>query len=113
MSDQEQSARVASVRDGIDYSETIHHYLSTRPSLLLMNILLLEREQFSLQFPGLVSQLAAELTQLSLHCFTDDRLSLERVVTDRSVAILNFLQVSSPFFSHSVRNNELFQRNTF
>ena len=91
MSDWEQSARVASVRDGIDYSETIHHYLSTRPSLLLMNVLQLEREEFSLQFPGLVSQLAAELTRLSLHCFTDDRLSLERVVTDRSVAILNFL----------------------
>ena len=45
----------------------------------------MEREEFSLQFPGLVSQLAAELTRLSLHCFTDGRISLERVVTDRSV----------------------------
>ena len=98
MSDWEQSARVASVRDGIDYSETIHHYLSTRPSLLLMNILQLEREEFSLQFPGLVSQLAAELTRLSLHCFTDDRLSLERVVTDRSVDKVKFLYISPSSF---------------
>ena len=39
MSDQEQSARVASVREGIDYSETIHNYLSTRPSDIIMRIL--------------------------------------------------------------------------
>ena len=45
----------------------------------------MEREEVSLQFPSLVSQLAAELTRLSLHCFTDGRISLERVVTDRSV----------------------------
>ena len=36
---QEQSARVANVRDGIDYSETIHNYLSTRPAGIIMNIL--------------------------------------------------------------------------
>ena len=36
---QEQSARVASVREGIDYSETIHNYLSTRPSDIIMKIL--------------------------------------------------------------------------
>ena len=45
----------------------------------------MEREEFTAQFPGLVSQLIAELTRLSLHCFTDGRVSLERVVTDRSV----------------------------
>ena len=36
---QEQSARVASVREGIDYSETIHNYLSSRPSGIIMQIL--------------------------------------------------------------------------
>ena len=36
---QEQSARVANVRAGIDYSETIHNYLSTRPSDIIMKIL--------------------------------------------------------------------------
>lgn len=79
----EQSARVASVRDGIDYSETIHNYLSTRPSNLIMKILQLEREEFSVELPGLVGQLAAELISLSLHCFTDGSTSLERVVQDR------------------------------
>ena len=30
---------MANVRDGIDYSETIHNYLSTRPAGIIMNIL--------------------------------------------------------------------------
>ena len=30
---------MASVREGIDYSETIHNYLSTRPSDIIMQIL--------------------------------------------------------------------------
>ena len=33
----------------------------------------------------MASQLAAELTSLSLHCFNDGPSSLERVVQDRSV----------------------------
>jgi len=79
----EQSARVANVRDGIDYPETIHNFLATRPVDLIMKILQLERSEFSVQFSGLASQLAAELTSLSLHCFNDGLTSLERVVMDR------------------------------
>ena len=34
---------MARVRDGIDYSETIHNFLSTRPSDVIMKILQVER----------------------------------------------------------------------
>ena len=43
----------------------------------------MEREQFGRELPGLVSRISAEFVALSLHCFTDGRDSLERVVQDR------------------------------
>ena len=96
---QEQSARQANVRAGIDFPETVHNFLSNRP-LELVNLVLqvrpsnnlnnsnifssqADRDNFSRQMPDLVTRISAELTALSLHCFTDGRDSLERVVQDR------------------------------
>ena len=43
---------MASVREGIDYSETIHNYLSTRPSDIIMRIL-----QVSFLHPDMLTKL--------------------------------------------------------
>lgn len=83
----EQSASLASVRDNVDYAETMHSFLSVRPVELLMMVLQADSQEFTTRLAPMVRRIAAEATALSLHCFTDRMTSLERVVQDRLTAL--------------------------
>ena len=81
---QEQSSSLASVvRDNVDYAETMHSFLSVRPVELVMMVLQADSQEFTTRLARMVRRIAAEATALSLHCFTDRMVSLERVVQDR------------------------------
>ena len=81
---QEQSSSLASVvRDNVDYAETTHSFLSVRPVELVMMVLQADSQEFTTRLAPMVRRIAAEATALSLHCFTDRMISLERVVQDR------------------------------
>ena len=80
---QEQCASLASVRDNVDYAETMHSFLSVLPVELVMMILQADTREFTHWVPLMVWKIAAVATALSLHCFTDRMVSLERVVQDR------------------------------
>ena len=80
---QEQSASLASVRDNVDYAETMHSFLSVRPVELVMMVLQADTQELTTRLATMVRRIAAEASALSLHCFTDRMISLERVVQDR------------------------------
>lgn len=79
----EEAARLASVRPGVDYQESVHYFLSSRPAELVLLCLQPDTQQFTARASEEVRSLAGELVALSLHCFTDGQASLERVVRDR------------------------------
>jgi len=79
----ESTARVANVRPGVSYPETMHRFLSTRPVELVNLILLADNATFARDVGPLVRRIMAEGTALSLHCFSDGQVSLERVVENR------------------------------
>jgi len=81
------SASLATVGNNINYAETMHNFLSTRPVELIMKILQADSTEFSATLSPLVRRIAAEAMALSLHCFTDRMVSLERVVQDRLTAL--------------------------
>jgi len=83
----EQSANLASVRDSVDYPETLHNFLSVRPVELVMMVMQADTQEFTTRLGPMVRRIAAEATALSLHCFTDRMVSLERVVQDRLAAL--------------------------
>jgi len=83
----EHSAGLASVRGNIDYAETMHNYLSVGLVELVMMVFQADRESFTTRLSPMVRRVAAESTSLSLHCFTDQLTSLERVVQDRLTAL--------------------------
>jgi len=83
----EQSASLASVRDNVDYAETMHMFLSERPVELVMMVLQADSQEFTTRLAPMVSRISAEATALSLHCFTDRMTSLESVVQDRLTAL--------------------------
>ena len=80
---QEQSASLASVRDNVDYAETLHGFLSVRLVELVLMVLQADTQEFTTRLAPMVKRIAAEATVLSLHCFTDQMIILERVVQDR------------------------------
>jgi len=79
----EATARVANVQPGISYPETMHRFLSTRPVELVNLVLLADNATFARDIAPLVRRIMAEATALSLHCFSDGQVSLERVVQNR------------------------------
>lgn len=79
----EAMARVANVNPGVNYPETMHSFLSTRPVELVNLILLADNATFVRDVGPLVRRIMAEATALSLHCFSDGQVSLERVVENR------------------------------
>jgi len=83
----EQSASLASVRDNVDYAETMHSFLSVRPVELVMMVLQADSQEFTTRLAPMVRRISAEATALSLYCFTDRMTSLERVVQDRLTAL--------------------------
>ena len=71
------------MRDSVDYPETLHNFLSVRPVELVMMVMQADTQEFTTRLGPMVRRIAAEATALSLHCFTDRMVSLERVVQDR------------------------------
>ena len=67
----------------MDYAETMHSFLSVRPVELVIMVLQADSQEFTSRLAPMVRRIAAEATALSLHCFTDRMISLERVVQDR------------------------------
>ena len=57
-----------------------------------------DRADFTARLPGMVREVGGDFTRLALHCFTDGRESLERVVQDRwATVIYNIIQCPSGF----------------
>eukprot|EP00092_Neocalanus_flemingeri_P028334 GFUD01030771.1.p1 GENE.GFUD01030771.1~~GFUD01030771.1.p1 ORF type:complete len:889 (+),score=361.49 GFUD01030771.1:209-2668(+) len=83
----EQSTQLATVRESIHYPETLHNFLSVRPLELVMMVMQADTQEFTARLGPMVRRIAAEATALSLHCFTDQMVSLERVVQDRLAAL--------------------------
>jgi len=79
----EEAGRVASVRDTVDYPETLHNFLSVRPVELVTLILESDSQTFVSILGPCLRQLLGETAALSLYCFTDGNNSLERVVEER------------------------------
>ena len=71
------------MRGNIDYAETMHNYLSVGLVELVMMVFQADRESFTTRLSPMVRRFAAEAIFLSLHCLTDQLISLERVVQDR------------------------------
>ena len=69
------------MRGNIDYAETMHNPVGLVE--LVMMVFQADRESFTTRLSPMVRRVAAEATSLSLHCFTDQLTSLERVVQDR------------------------------
>jgi len=83
----EESSRLTTARASVDYPETIHSFLSVRPVMLIMMIMQADTQEFTARLGPMVRRIAAEATALSLYCFTDQMVSLERVVEDRLAAL--------------------------
>jgi len=83
----EESSRLATVRASVDYPETMHNFLSVRPIELIMMVMQADTQEFAARMGPMVRRVAAEATSLSLYCFTDQMISLERVVEDRLAAL--------------------------
>ena len=56
-----------------------------------------DRADFTARLPGMVREVGGDFTRLALHCFTDGRESLERVVQDRWGIVNYSIQCSSGF----------------
>jgi len=83
----EEAARLANVREGVHFPETLHNFLSRRPVELVMLVLEADRDTFVARLGETLKRLVAEVTALCLHCFTDTTVSLERVVENRLGAL--------------------------
>ena len=56
-----------------------------------------DRADFTARLPGMGREVGGDFTRLALHCFTDGRESLERVVQDRWGIVNYSIQYSSGF----------------
>ena len=61
----------------------MHNFISNRPVELIMMTMESNNEDFSTRLGPMVRRIAAETIALSLYCFTDQMVSMERVVQDR------------------------------
>ena len=82
-SDFEDMAQIVNVRDGIDFVETLSNFSSLRLVALIKCVLRTQNSEFSSTMLPLVRQSFAELVATCLHCFSDERTSLERLFQNR------------------------------
>ena len=81
--DFEDMTQIVNVRDGIDFVETLSNFSNLRLVALIKCVLRTQNSEFtSLMFP-LVRQTFSELVATCLHCFSDERISLERLFQNR------------------------------
>merc|ERR1719347_558369 len=83
----EEAGRAASVRQGINFPETLHNFLANRGADLVMLVLQAENQDFSSRLGPELKSLLGEAAALCLHCFTDQSVSLDRVVENRLSAL--------------------------
>ncbi len=84
-SELEEMSRVANIREGVDFAETLHSFLTTRLAELVWCIMSSSTTQseFPSAFLRLFRQVGAQLTALCQYCFTDGMSSLERLLESR------------------------------
>ena len=100
--------RQANVIPNVDFPETVHNFISNRPVEFIMMtiqviilkcftstlpwncycVLQADRATFTSRMTTMVNDIAADFVGLSLHCFSDGNQSLERVLQERSVSVL-------------------------
>lgn len=85
----EEAAAAVTVLSEINYAETAHRFLSSRPLELLQLIMDADNAAFTTRAGPLLRLITAEGTALSLHCFSDGQESLERLVQNRLEAMTN------------------------
>lgn len=81
--DFEDMTQIVNVRDGIDFVETLSNFSSLRLVALIKCVLRTQNSAFSSSMLPLVRQTFAELVATCLHCFSDERISLERLFQNR------------------------------
>jgi len=85
----EEAAASVTVLSEINYAETAHRFLSSRPLELLQLVMDADNAAFSTRAGPLLRLITAEGTALSLHCFSDGQDSLERLLQNRLEAMTN------------------------
>lgn len=81
--DFEDMTQIVNVRDGIDFVETLSNFSSLRLVALIKCVMRTQNSEFSSSMLPLVRQTFAELVATCLHCFSDERISLERLFQNR------------------------------
>ena len=81
--DFEDMTQIVNVRDGIDFVETLSNFSNLRLVALIKCVLRTQNSEFSSSMLPLVRQTFAELVATCLHCFSDERISLERLFQNR------------------------------
>ena len=81
--DFEDMTQIVNVRDGIDFVETLSNFSNICLVALIKCVLRTPNAEFSSSMLPLVRQTFAELVATCLHCFSDERISLERLFQNR------------------------------
>ena len=81
--DFEDMTQIVNVRDGIDFVETLSNFSSLRLVALIKCVMRTQNSEFYSSMLPLVRQTFAELVATCLHCFSDERISLERLFQNR------------------------------
>ncbi len=82
-------SRVATVRDGVDFAESLRSFLLVRVAEMASAVFRTDQtgEQFAESFGALARRTAAEVTLLCRRCFDDGQAGLERLVRSRVYSI--------------------------
>lgn len=68
-------AAVVSVREGIDFAETLHAFCTSRLTDIIWAITSSTEETFPREFPSLACNVVAEFVALCQFCFSDGQAS--------------------------------------
>merc|ERR1719259_449545 len=79
----EAAVAAANVRQGVDYPETLDNFFMQRLTPLVEQVWTSDEETFGRTFYDAVQTFLADLTNLSVSCFSDGQASLERLVRNQ------------------------------
>lgn len=79
----EAAVAAANVRQGVDYPETLDNFFMQRLTPLVEQVWTSDEETFGLTFYDSVQTFLADLTNLSVSCFSDGQASLERLMRNQ------------------------------
>ena len=77
------SADQINVQDGVDFAETIDQFLQLQLVTLAQFVWTTPESEFSRGFYDLCQKFLADITNLSVRCFSDGQTSLERLVRNQ------------------------------